>query len=63
VRAKNGIRNGSTGSTTTLSSHNFFFNNTVIDASISSELYGEENYSSQNRRAEPGSESFFNSAE
>src|SRR5262249_40366189 len=62
----NGLRNGSTGTNVVQSSHNFLFNNTVINASISSELYGTENYYSQNYQAggtlsTAGTESFFNS--
>jgi hypothetical protein len=64
----NGLRNGSTGTNVVQSSHNFFFNNTVINASISSELYGTENYYSQNYQAggtlsTAGVESFFNSTD
>src|SRR5215472_9697299 len=64
----NGIRSGSTGSTTTLTSHNFFFDNTVINASILSEQVGSENYYSQNylsggTLSTSGAETFFNSAD
>jgi hypothetical protein len=50
------------------SSHNFFFNNTVINASIASETNGTENYYSQNYLAggslsTAGVESFFNSTD
>jgi hypothetical protein len=68
LMANNGLRNGSTGTNVVTSSHNFFFNNTVINASISSEIYGTENYYSQNYQAggslsTAGVESFFNSAD
>jgi hypothetical protein len=64
----NGLRNGSTGTNTVASSHNFFFNNTVINASISSETNGTQNYYSQNYLAggslsTAGTETFFNSAD
>lgn len=64
----NGIRNGSTGTNTTVTSHNFLFNNTVINASITSELQGTENYYSQNYLSggsltTSGSETFFNSSD
>lgn len=64
----NGLRNGSTGTNTVASSHNFFFNNTVINASISSETNGTQNYYSQNYLAggslsTAGTEAFFNSVD
>jgi parallel beta-helix repeat protein len=64
----NGLRNGSTGTNVVQSSHNFFFNNTVINASISSENYGIQNYYSQNYQAggslsTAGVEAFFNSTD
>src|SRR3569623_629754 len=46
-----GLRNGSTGTNTVASSHNFFFNNAVVNASISSETNGTQNYYSQNYQA------------
>lgn len=62
----NGLRNGSTGTNTVASSHNFFFNNTVVNASIASETNGAQNYYSQNYLAggslsTAGVEAFFNS--
>jgi parallel beta-helix repeat protein len=68
LMGNNGLRNGSTGTNTVQSSHNFFFNNTVINASIASETNGTENYYSQNYLAggslsTAGVESFFNSAD
>ena len=68
LMGNNGLRNGSTGTNVVTSSHNFFFDNTVINASISSELYGTENYYSQNYLAggtlsTAGVESFFNSSQ
>ena len=64
----NGLRNGSTGTNTVASSHNFFFNNTVVNASIASETNGTENYYSQNYLAGGslstiGAEAFFNSTD
>jgi hypothetical protein len=64
----NGLRNGSTSTNTVQTSHNFLFGNIVINASISSEIYGAENYYSQTYLAggslsTAGTESFFNSAE
>jgi len=64
----NGLRNGSTGTNTVASSHNFFFNNSVVNASISSETNGVENYYSQNYLAggslsTAGTETFFNSTD
>jgi hypothetical protein len=64
----NALRNGSTGTNIVTSSHNFFFNNQVINASISSEQYGVENYYSQNYQgggslSTAGTESFFNSTD
>jgi len=68
LMGNNGIRNGSTGNTATVTSHNFFFNNTVINASIQSQLNGTENYYSQNylsggTLSTAGVETFFNSAD
>jgi len=61
-----GIRNGSTGTNTTVTSHNFLFNNTVVNASITSEPEGSDNYYSQNYHVgsltTSGVELFFNSA-
>jgi hypothetical protein len=50
------------------SSHNFFFNNAVVNASIASETNGTENYYSQNYQAggslsTAGVEAFFNSTD
>jgi autotransporter-associated beta strand protein/parallel beta-helix repeat protein len=64
----NGLRNGSTGTNVVQSSHNFFFNNTVINASIASETYGTQNYYSQNYQtggslSTAGVEVFFNSTD
>jgi hypothetical protein len=66
--SNNGLRNGSTGTNVVQSSHNFFFNNTVVNASISSELYGTQNYYSQNYQAggtlsTAGVEAFLNSTD
>jgi len=66
LMGNNGLRNGSTGTNVVTSSHNFLFNNTVINASIQSQLYGTENYYSQNYLAggslsTAGVEVFFNS--
>jgi parallel beta-helix repeat protein len=66
LMGNNGLRNGSTGTNTVVSSHNFFFNNTVVNASIASETNGTENYYSQNYQvggslSTAGVESFFNS--
>jgi parallel beta-helix repeat protein len=64
----NGLRNGSTGTNVVQTSHNFLFNNVVVNASISSEQYGSQNYYSQTYQA-GGSlstasvEAFFNSAD
>ncbi|HEV2331379.1 MAG TPA: RICIN domain-containing protein [Verrucomicrobiae bacterium] len=63
----NGLRNGSTGdSNNVTSSYNFYFDNTVMNANIQSQLYGAQNYYSQNYMGNSsistsGSESFFNS--
>lgn len=64
----NGIRNGSTGTNVVESSHNFIFDNTIQDADIESQLYGTQNYYSQNYLAGPGAalstagvEAFFDS--
>jgi parallel beta-helix repeat protein len=64
----NGLRNGSTGTNIVETSHNFLFNNVVISASISSELYGSQNYYSQTYQSggalsTAGVEAFFNSAD
>jgi parallel beta-helix repeat protein len=64
----NGLRNGSTGTNVVQTSHNFLFNNAVINASISSELYGSQNYYSQTYQSggslsTAGVEAFFNSAD
>jgi parallel beta-helix repeat protein len=62
----NGIRNGSTSIDAVATSHNFLFNNTVVNASIQSQQVGEENYYSQNYHvgslSTSGAETFFNSA-
>ena len=68
LMGNNGLRNGSTGTNTVASSHNFLFNNTVINASISSETNGTQNYYSQNYQvggslSTAGTEAFFNSAD
>lgn len=68
LMGNNGLRNGSTGTNTVASSHNFFFNNTVVSASILSQTNGTENYYSQNYLAggtlsTVGAEAFFNSAD
>src|SRR3569623_82779 len=44
LMGNNWQRNGSTGTNTVASSHNFFFNNAVVNASISSETNGTQNY-------------------
>jgi parallel beta-helix repeat protein len=64
----NGLRNGSTSTNVVQTSHNFIFDNVVINASISSELYGTQNYYSQNYQSggslsTAGTESFFNSSD
>jgi parallel beta-helix repeat protein len=64
----NGIRNGAISIPLVVSSHNFFFNNTVINASIQSQQNGTENYYSQNYQSggtleTSGAETFFNSAD
>ena len=64
----NGLRNGSTGTNSVQSSHNFFFNNTVINASIASETNGTQNYYSQNYQtggslSTAGVEAFYNSTD
>lgn len=61
----NGLRNGSTGTNVVTTSHNFFFNNTVVNANILSQLYGTQNYYSQNYLSgssitTSGAELFFN---
>ena len=49
VMGGNGLRNGSTGDGSSVtSSDNFFFNNTIVNANIYSENYGSQNYYSQN---------------
>jgi hypothetical protein len=62
----NGVRNGSESIDAVATSHNFLFNNTVVNASIQSQQVGEENYYSQNYHigslSTSGAESFFNSA-
>ncbi len=64
----NALRNGAISTNVVTSSHNFFFNNNIINASISSEQYGTENYYSQNYQgggslSTAGAESFFNSSD
>jgi parallel beta-helix repeat protein len=64
----NGLRNGAISIPSVVSSHNFFFNNTVINASIESQQNGSENYYSQTYQSggtleTSGAESFFNSAD
>jgi hypothetical protein len=64
----NGLRNGSTGTNIVQSSHNFLFNNTVVNADIESQLYGTNNYYSQNfltggALSTAGVEMFFNSTD
>ena len=63
----NGLRNGSTPANS-LTSHNFFFNNTLVNAAIQSQNYGTQNYYSQNYQVgavnslgSSGNEVFFNS--
>ncbi len=56
--------NGGTGTTT---SHNFLFNNVLVNASITSDPVGTENYYSQNIQSgdmlsTSGVETFFNPA-
>ena len=63
----NGLRNGSTGDGSSVtSSYNFYFNNTIMNANIQSQLYGTQNYYSQNYMGNSsistsGAETFFNS--
>lgn len=63
----NGLRNGSTGDGSSVtSSYNFFFDNTIMNANIQSQLYGTQNYYSQNYMGNSsistsGAETFFNS--
>ncbi|HSY43938.1 MAG TPA: RICIN domain-containing protein [Candidatus Acidoferrum sp.] len=63
----NGLRNGSTGDGSDVtSSYNFFFDNTIMNANIQSQLYGSQNYYSQNYMGNSsistsGAEAFFNS--
>jgi hypothetical protein len=64
----NGLRNGSTGTNVVQTSHNFLFNNVVINASIASETYGTQNYYSQTYQSggslsTAGVEAFFNSTD
>lgn len=64
----NGLRNGSTGTNVVTTSHNFIFNNQALNASISSEIYGTQNYYSQNYQSggslsTAGVEVFFNSTD
>ena len=64
----NGLRNGSTGTNVVKTSHNFLFNNVVINASINSENYGTQNYYSQTYQSggslsTAGTEAFFNSTD
>lgn len=68
LMGNDGLRNGSTGTNTVASSHNFFFNNTVVNATILSQTNGTQNYYSQNYLAggslsTAGTETFFNSAD
>src|SRR5581483_7029550 len=44
LMGNNGIRNGSTANTGVETSHNFIFDNTIINASIQSQQNGTENY-------------------
>ncbi|HTA95525.1 MAG TPA: RICIN domain-containing protein, partial [Verrucomicrobiae bacterium] len=48
IMGNGGLRNGSTGTNIVVSSHNFFFNNTLVNTTIHSDLYGTQNYYSQN---------------
>ncbi|MBU6411157.1 MAG: RICIN domain-containing protein, partial [Verrucomicrobia bacterium] len=63
----NGLRNGSTGDGTNVETcDNFYFNNTLANARIVSQLYGTNNYYSQNYLSgasisTSGAEVFFNS--
>lgn len=64
----NGLRNGGGSYPTVVTSHNFFFNNVLIDASIVSQQNGTENYYSQNYQtggtlSTSGAEAFFNSVD
>ena len=66
--SNNGIRNGSTGTNVVQSSHNFLFDNTILNADIESQTYGTQNYYSQNYLAggalsTAGVEAFFNSTD
>src|SRR5581483_9861845 len=68
LMGNNGIRNVSTANTGVETSHNFIFDNTIINASIQSQQNGTENYYSQNyllggTLSTAGAESFFNSAD
>lgn len=64
----NGLRNGGGSDPTVVTSHNFFFNNVLINASIVSQQNGTENYYSQNFQSNgtistQGAEAFFNSVD
>lgn len=64
----NGLRNGGGSDPTVVTSHNFFFNNVLRDASIVSQQNGTENYYSQNFQtggtiSTQGAETFFNSVD
>lgn len=64
----NGLRNGSTGTNVVQSSHNFLFNNIIANADIESQLYGTQNYYSQNyltggALSTAGVEEFFNATD
>ena len=68
LMGNNGIRNGGGSDPSVVTSHNFLFNNTIINASIQSQQNGSENYYSQNYQSggtlsTAGAESFFNSAD
>lgn len=67
VMGNNGLRNGAGGDgTSAVTSDNFFFNNTVTNATILSEQFGSQNYYSQTFQSggslsTGGAEVFFNS--
>ena len=66
LMGNNGLRNGSTGTNVVQTTHNFLFNNTIINADIESQTYGTQNYYSQNyllggALSTAGVEVFFNS--
>ncbi len=66
ISGNGGLRNGSTGTNVVVSSHNFFFNNTLANTTIHSDLFGTQNYYSQNylagtSLATSASTTFFNS--